>query len=363
MSNFFYIVDFNIKKLGGKSLGTRSKREALSKIFDLKFMSPISNNIFYRTLYLVYAELSIFFIAFFNKKDINIFLSRGMIGIFATKILSKTKNNLFVREVHAAPGEYKVIEANFIKKIFIYFYEKVSFFIDVSSDLRVFNHPHLLDHYKDLGINTTDDIFLFNGGSIYKNCSKEKKLLNLFELKKIKTILAFTGSVSSWHNIEDIIRLQDEFDKNNDDVQIIVGGGQIRKENIGNVMNISPLDEEGCNELINFSDACLMPVNQNRISPGSPLKLYQYLLASKPVITQANVIGYSDEVLKYKAGIEVDFSKIKDARHKIMNFIENDIKDTVSYLIKNKFNMEITWDDRMTNLKKTVLNHSKINQD
>ena len=200
---------------------------------------------------------------------------------------------------------------------------------------------------------------LYNGGSEPNNNKNIINFRSSLNIDDNTIILAFTGSVASWHNIEDLLDLQKEFKRNNDDIQIIVGGGRV--DTLKNdVINLTPLDEDGCESLILCSDACLMPVNENRISPGSPLKLYQYLLASKPVITQENVIGYSDEVLKYKAGIEVNFKDKKNTRIQIIKFIEEDVHKVSDFLKKNKFNMGITWDDRMAELHRAICNHPKI---
>ena len=67
--------------------------------------------------------------------------------------------------------------------------------------------------------------------------------------------------------------------------------------------------------MIIAADACLLPVKNNRISPGSPLKLYDYISNNKPVIAE-DIIGYSDEVLKYNFGLSVNFEKTKETRKK-----------------------------------------------
>lgn len=359
MQKLYYIVPFNLNKSGGKFLGTRSKYNSLSKFFDVQLIAPQYSNILFRVLFIIYVEFFMFYIGIFHKKNKNIFFTRGLVGYFATKVLKKTKKNLLIREIHAAPGEYRVIRGNIIKSFLIYLYEKISFFTDISADLRVYNHPYLQEYYKNIkNLDITNDIMLYNGGSEPKN-KDTKNFRSLLNIGDNTIILAFTGSVASWHNIEDLLDLQNEFKKHNDDIQIIVGGGRV--DTLKNdVINLTPLDEEGCESLILCSDACLMPVSENRISPGSPLKLYQYLLASKPVITQENVIGYSDEVLKYQAGIEVNFKDKKNTRIQIIKFIKEDIYKISDFLNKNKFDMGITWDDRMAELHRVICNHSKI---
>ena len=51
----------------------------------------------------------------------------------------------------------------------------------------------------------------------------------------------------------------------------------------------------------------MLPVKGNRVSPGSPLKLYDYMKHSKFIIVQQGMLGYCDEVERYGKGVCVDF--------------------------------------------------------
>lgn len=357
---FFYIIPFSLNKPGGKSLGSRNKYKSLSNHFNVKLLSPAYDNIFSIAYFIVYVEIYICLVAIFNRSNKNIFFTRGVAGIFATMILKRTSNNLIIREVHAAPGEYRVIKSSKLKKFLIYLYEKASFFIDVSADFRVYNHPNLHNFYTHKGVTSSQDITLYNGATLIDSKLNKEEARFALDLDQDKVILAFTGSVSSWHNIGDLVSLQDEFDKNFDNIQIVIGGGKIPETPHHNIINIFPLNEMGCQNLIVSSDVCLLPVCNNRLSPGSPLKLYQYLLASRPVITQENIIGYADEVLKYNSGISIDFGNTLQARLKIINFIKNDLLSISMALKVNKSKMKITWDDRMESLSQKILSHPKI---
>lgn len=360
INNFVYIVPFNIMKPGGKSLGSRSKFKSLSKYFNVKLISPNYENIFYIAFFVLYAEVYMLALGLFCRSKKNIFFTRGVVGIFATYLLKKTSNSIIVREIHAAPGEYKVLKKNPVKKFLVFIYEKISFFIDSSADFRVYNHPNLYRFYSNASVTCSYDMVLYNGASMTDVSMKKNEARSSLKLDHDKILLVFTGSVSSWHNIEHLIRLQNKFDIKKDQIQIVVGGGRIPKNLKHNIINIFPLNEIGCQKLILAADACLLPLNDNRVSPGSPLKLYQYLLASKPVITQLNVTGYSDEVLKYKGGIALDFNKTDEARLIIINFINNELASTSIYLNENKSKMNITWDDRMKDLSIAILSHPKI---
>ena len=78
-------------------------------------------------------------------------------------------------------------------------------FTDISADLRVYNHPYLQEYYKNIkNLDITNDIMLYNGGSEPKN-KDTKNFGGLLNIGDNTIILAFTGSVASWHNIEDLL--------------------------------------------------------------------------------------------------------------------------------------------------------------
>ena len=74
---------------------------------------------------------------------------------------------------------------------------------------------------------------------------------------------------------------------------------------------------------INASLICFLPTSNNRTSPGSPLKLYDYIACGKPIITQKETNGYSDIIDRYDLGITCDFNKTNNAVEKINSFYKN----------------------------------------
>lgn len=96
-------------------------------------------------------------------------------------------------------------------------------------------------------------------------------------------------------------------------IQIVCGGGKVSQnfDPDSILINITPLDDKGCSDLVKASDACILPARQSRVSPGSPLKLYDYILHEKFIISQSNILGYSDEVESYSFGMTVDLEKPK----------------------------------------------------
>ena len=154
----------------------------------------------------------------------------------------------------------------------------------------------------------------------------------------------FTGAANYWHGVDYLVVLQGELNKIDSGIQIVCGGGKVSVADDPDtvLMNITPLDDKDCADLVQASDACILPVRQSRVSPGSPLKLYDYILHKKYVITQENLNGYSDEVKKYGHGTHVDFNENRAAALKIkrkLNCLKND-SDQVDI-------DSFSWDSRM----------------
>ena len=124
-------------------------------------------------------------------------------------------------------------------------------------------------------------------------------------------------------------------------MKIICGGGSIDKNIDPNklLISLSPLDAKGCSDLISASDFTILPVNNIRVSPGSPLKMYDYFLAQKVVICPSKIDGYFDECSIYGKYIEIDFSQPRLAAEKIIAGLNNK-----SILFNNE---TFSWDSRM----------------
>ena len=107
------------------------------------------------------------------------------------------------------------------------------------------------------------------------------------------------------------------------------------------------VDTQKANLFMNAADFCLLPVNNVRLSPGSPLKLYDYISCGKPVIAQSTMLGYSDEVERYDLGYTVDFTNTDMAANFLAN--ELDVTKGKDFLANNRrvAETEVSWKQRM----------------
>lgn len=337
-----YLVNFNLNEKKGLGLITKRKVEALRKIVEnVDVISSTASNAYLKVLIGFYLDLKTVFYLIFKKPDY--LISRGPVG-FLSQITAKIVGVRTVREVHA----YAVQEVKLLKyKGFNYFLLKVmawfSHFLDVKADLRIFNHPDLLKFYRDKDYARESDVYVYNGYSeANRSLLSKKEACEKFNLAQNKKYLVFVGSATKWHGVEYLISLQREFIKNNDDIQIVCGGASIKSFDPDKLcLNISPLNAKDCSDLIKVADLCLLPVINNRVSPGSPLKLYDYIVNQKVIVAQEHMFGYSDEVLNNRVGFCVDFSNPKKTREQIVNFLSKSCSEEVYCL------PPVSWEDRM----------------
>lgn len=338
-----YFCDFDLSDTtGGKDRATKQKIQALKRsAVHFKAFYLTKPGHFNKVLFGILLDIQCAFYLLRHRPDA--LIARGgsnYLSLFVTKLLGiKT-----AREVHGVfSSEVGLLPHKGFKLKLIIFITRFYAKLNTWADIRIFNHPFVYEHYQRKGITKPFDIVCYNGFSVDAVVSKNKEEVRKkhgLDLKR--KYLAFTGSVSAWHGADYLTELQQEFNKHGDEITIVVGGGSMSKyDPQGFCINITPLDEVGCSEIITASDACLLPVKNNRISPGSPLKLYDYIAHKKYIFAQ-DILGYSDEVEKYDVGCAVDFADSATTRLAIVKFFDENSSTDDMYEDK-----PVTWDDRV----------------
>ena len=339
-----YLCNFNLKDaVGGKDRATRQKIEALEKQsskFKAYYLSKDGE--LYNVIMSLWLDLCCGFYILYRKPDF--FISRGSVGYFSL-LMAKLVGAVSAREVHAiSSNETHLLPFGKGKKLLLKYYFKIFRGLQRLADVRIFNHPFLLEHYQQEGRAKENDFFCYNGYSPSSvNNFSEEDVYEKYGLSADQEYLVFTGSVSKWHGVDYLISLQEEFNKHGDSYQIIIAGGNSSVYDPDSLcVNISPLNDVGCSEILTIASLCLLPVKNNRISPGSPLKLYDYIGHKKYVIAE-DIAGYSDEVENYQVGIAVDFTDAVKTRKEIIKYL-----DQIKLLSEKDYPLApVTWDDRV----------------
>ena len=347
-----YVCSFSMSQGSGKSRATQQKIEALRRNVDtLVVLSPFEAfTVLGKVIHMCGLEVRVIWCLLRNESGFDVFISRGYAGIFSM-FIARLRSIRIVREVHAnALEEADILGKNFLSRFMLRSAAWLSYRLDRTADLRIFNNPSLLECYQEHGggNDNDNDIYVYNGcDPSARSYASREEVLERMNLPLDKKLLAFIGSASKWHGVDYLVNLQLGFDENNENVQIVCGGGVVAREidPQKRLLNIAPLNAAGCADLIRAVDGCLLPVKNIRVSPGSPLKLYDYILNGGFVIAQASTPGYSDEIEKYGVGITVDFTKIDQARSDIMKALS--VTKTCENYDSESIRALITWDARM----------------
>lgn len=342
MIRVLYVCSFPLGGHSGHKRATRHKLEALAGVADLEIISSRFNNRFLRILEIPILEFRAIVSILVRRPCVVI--SRGSIG-FAFQWLAVRTGVLTVREVHANASEEVALQGRgVLLRQVLRLIALISERSDIFSDMRIFNNPALMRWFHETHFEREYDVAVYNGYHPESALDLDRDIArDDLGLDVDSTYLAFTGSASEWHGVEYLVSLQREFDRAGDQIKIVCGGGPVSADLDPDrrLVNITPLDDVGCAKLIRAADLSLLPVKLSRVSPGSPLKLYDYIVNGSWVVTQADVEGYSDEVTRYGVGISVDFRDSTESRLKII--------DALSFLSSGPIYPEAdaSWHSRM----------------
>jgi len=353
-----YIVNFSINGNSGKNKATREKAAALESIVGKNNFTFIhassSRSRLNKIVKRFFFDFELFF-KFLSFKGDFVVVQR-VIFLPLTSLIFWLRGVKVITEFHADfREEIPFLNKSWLEQGILYF---ISYFYNFNyriSDGIIFNHPYLKEKFDS--IFKKPSIYSYNGSN-YKEFnpagldnSREK-----LGIPKNRRIYLFLGSVSQWHGVDLLIETfnKDIINKRNDIYLYIVGvkdnlyTRQLRKESLNkNVLFIDAVDTLTASCYINAADICLLPVKQIRTSPGSPLKLYDYISCGKAVVTQANLAGYSDEVLNYNLGFVTDFNNSDLAANDLIQIME---KVDIEYYRENNRNVavtEVSWNNRM----------------
>lgn len=332
-----YACNFNLKRFSGKDRATRQKLHALRSLVGT--LHVVSSGRF-RILDLLLIDIRCIYYMLVSKPDV--FVSRGQIGLLSVALCKIIGCKSF-REVHADQvGEVKYLNKNVLSKLILRVVAIYAAFVDRVADVRIFNHPSIMSWYDNTHGCGVLDFYCYNGFESIKVAGYDKiNVIEKYGLDANIDYFVFTGTASKWHGVDYLVDVQRELNKLCSRVKIICAGGAVSSEIDPEaiILNISPLDDAGCDEIISIAKACLLPVRNNRVSPGSPLKLYDYIKHEKFILAQEKMLGYSDEVQRYGKGQCVDFRDAK-ATAKVMVDLETDSPILINIC-------EFSWDSRM----------------
>ena len=347
VSKIIYCVDFEPSLSAGKNRATQHKADAMRRIgveVDLHFPRPMRS--LPRIVRSALSEVRAMRTVWTSPPETTALVGRGFAGILAQGI-ARARGIATVREIHGLPTEeVRLLGRSGLWRLAHWPLFRLASMLDAGADVRIYNNGLLLRAVES-GDSVGMAVVVPNGGpmSAHANCDMGAARMQL-GISQDRLVLAFVGSASPWHGVDSLGPLQSEFDKQGLPVCIVSGGGPVG--GLGpHGRSISPLDEDGCNLLIRAANACLLPSGHERTSPGSPLKLYDYLANGRAVIAQEGLEGYGDQVVPFGVGLEVDFRDPHSAARRIYDFVSTlDLATTEERCLRLARN-EYSWEARV----------------
>lgn len=353
-----YAVGFPLEGNSGKNKAAREKSKMLNKLYgDENFMllSPRPySSLFMQLLGLLYFDIKISVHLISLPRKITMIQRIPFMPL--TLIIQCLKDITVINEVHADyKDEIPHIKMNIFKKIVLRLF--IPFFnLNLKlGDGIIYNHPHLKRNL-DLRFKVPS-IFTYNGSNINEFYPEDRnEVRKKLGIDNDKVVFLFLGSVSKWHGVDYLLKIfnEDLFLNNKNFYLYIVGAKndsyttKLNESNVNqNIIFISPVDNENARNYINASNYCMLPANQIRISPGSPLKLYDYISCGKPVLAQSDLLGYSDEVENYKLGYTLDFRNTSESIKKIIKIVNEDQENDFTLNNIHAAKNDLSWESRM----------------
>jgi glycosyltransferase involved in cell wall biosynthesis len=346
--NIDYLVDININGNSGKEKGSGEKALRLKekgkrvRIFSIKNTKARS---FSRFASMLWLELKYLLYGIVKNYKPDVIFTRSTLA-FGTWAYGKIYNVPVIREVHSDFwDEIKILyQSKQLHLKLLYLIHKYNLFFVKRSNGIIFNNTRLQQHFVDTyNIPAERTTTIPNGCDTTRFYPMDKTAARKqLSLDYNTTYLLFIGSVSKWHGVEHLLKAQQLINEKRKDVVLLVIGGhdlseaeELKKKYANEYTAfIGKVPYEKALLYINAVDVCLIPVNDIRISPGSPIKLYDAISCGKPVITQENTPGYSDITKQFDLGISCNFTDSKEAAEAVMAFVAS--VDSEYYKIHNR---------------------------
>lgn len=375
-----YVATIRGRGNSGKEKATGEKTAAMKSLINDAKVYQI-NGIFLKfpsVLAAVLLELQYFASAMISRHKADVIITRSNM-CFGTYLVSRIRGIPLIREWHAdfldeaqilfKGRKLKMAMAKVLQNWMMFFLSR--------SHGVIFNNPRLEAYYKKNypGMNYSSTVVENGTDPVMFRPMDQDAARRELGLDQDAKYLLFLGSMSPWHGVDYILDVFESIGAHDSTTAyrlLLVGGGgaaegrlkELCRDN-QSIIVVGQVRPDQARTYIAAADLCLLPVRDQRVSPGSPLKLFDYAACGRPIAAQSDVPGYADIVEKHGLGFGVDFTQPKEAAESIMNFIRN---ENLSHYEKHNRKMaeqHLTWTSvvqRWLAFSETVISDYRANR-
>jgi glycosyltransferase involved in cell wall biosynthesis len=258
-------------------------------------------------------------------------INRYLIYDFSAIIAGEILRIPVMYEVNASAVYEREIENKYYIKPLAKYIEKLIF---NRSDAVTVVSEELKKYFHQNGYNTSKTLVIPNGVDITRYpeiLETPQRFHEIAQKWENNIIIGFLGSLKSWHGVQRVISLMPSLLKDNENIRLlIIGDGneresiekEIKSLNIEEFVHISgfiPHDEvPGALNLLNIT---LAPYKEIDNFYFSPLKIFEYMAAGKPVI--APPYGQITELVTQNTGILLSKNSNEELQKAIIELANN----------------------------------------
>ena len=356
--NVALVYGIRVAPTSGKAKGSYEKIAAFNdnancRVFTIE--QRVTNSI----LCSIFAEIS-FAVAVLKGYRPNVIYARSFFCLCVLAV-AKCINAKIIFDIHAdLSDESRILYRPYsISALASRILNILMLFVYYRADGLVFNTIELADYYqKERGFEKKPVFVSNNGCDSKKDPAPTEDVWLPLDGHKISFV--FVGSISPWHGVEKLVYFISELQRLQNDFSLtltIVGPKRrslndlVNRLSLQNVINFAgEVTSEISDQIILDHDYCVVTSGFERVSPGSPLKLYDYVRCGRPVLAQAGFSCYGDLVESLDIGYALNFESPPKAAAQFLSNIQFHKFSSIG--LKHIARSNFDWSIRVTALLK-----------
>ena len=348
----YYSLGFALDPKTGRGEGSLRKIQALSgaevEVIVFSYFESLKGfYFFYKVLNIIYQVLADTYYLLTEGGSIDVVVVRE--NVLFPFWLARARGIPVCAEVHAAGWEE--VGSSRLKKLVAEIYRVVSIYSLRRSDMLIYNHPDLKQYFfRHHGV-SNPSLVSYNGGNFPSFNSHRPAT----KAQNGEILYVYAGNIYPWHGVDLLAPILRVLASKINYRFYLVGGTESEyadkvRHDLKRIHQCTIVNDSRKDVLMEYicaADYCFLPSADQRVSPGSPIKLFDYMKFGKRVITQRDFCGYSDVVTSAGAGFAIDFFDPHAAVSEILSRGPCRTNSTIENEIIRNAKHEHSWESRI----------------